>query len=441
VAAALLAAIPAPAGASGSRGAAASGRVELTYWEKWTRFEGDAMKAVVDAFNRAQDRITVRYLTVSNIPQKTLIATAGGDPPDLAGLYGSNVVPYADKHALTPLDEILAAAGVGPNHFISTFWNGCRYRGRTWAVPTTPASVALHWNKAMFRAAGLDPDRPPRTIAELDAMADRLTRRDRNGKIVQLGFLPWEPGWWNWAWGYFFGGRLWDGEATITCAEPPNVEAYRWVQSYSRRYGISHLQVFTSGFGNFASPQNAFMAGKVAMELQGVWMYNFITQYAPAMEWGAAPFPTAKPELYGRSIADMDVLVIPRDAPHPVEAAEFLVFVISRGPMEELCMGQRKFSPLAEVTDQFWRVHPHPQIRLFSDLARHPLTFMLPQLTFWDEYATELQYAFERVYLNPDPGRPGYVDPADALEAVRVKMQKRLDRELRRLKRLGLPVS
>src|SRR5687767_12282071 len=82
-------------------------RLELSYWEKWTRFEGEAMARVVEAFNASQTRITVKYLTVSNITQKTLIATAGGDPPDIAGLFGADVVSFADKNALQPLDDAL----------------------------------------------------------------------------------------------------------------------------------------------------------------------------------------------------------------------------------------------------------------------------------------------------------------------------------------------
>ncbi len=41
------------------------GRVIIKYWEKWTGFEADAMRAVVDDFNAAQDRIFVDYSSVS----------------------------------------------------------------------------------------------------------------------------------------------------------------------------------------------------------------------------------------------------------------------------------------------------------------------------------------------------------------------------------------
>ena len=55
------------------------GLVEITYWEKWTSFEGDAIRAVVDEFNRTQSHIHVNLLTISNIENKTLLAVAGGN--------------------------------------------------------------------------------------------------------------------------------------------------------------------------------------------------------------------------------------------------------------------------------------------------------------------------------------------------------------------------
>ncbi len=51
--------------------------MEVTYWEKWTGFEGEAMRKTVEAFNAKQDRIHVKLLTTSQIDRKMLMATAG----------------------------------------------------------------------------------------------------------------------------------------------------------------------------------------------------------------------------------------------------------------------------------------------------------------------------------------------------------------------------
>lgn len=391
------------------------GPVRITYWEKWTGFEGDAMRAVVDEFNRSQDEIFVELLTVSGIQDKTLLATSGGNPPDVAGLFGPNVAQYADNMAVMPLTEFCKEAGIGPEDYIPCYWDIGFYKGEVYSLPTTPASTALHYNRALLKAAGLDPDRPPKTIEELDAYAEKLTKR--NGSRIEVsGFLPNEPGWWNWSWGYFFGGTLLEGD-TITANSPENIRAYEWIQSYTKKFGAGDIQAFRSGFGNFSSPQNPFMSQKVAMVLQGVWMYNFISQFAPELDWAAAPFPhpADRPDLAEPTLVDLDVLVIPVGAKHPKEAFEFIKFVQSQKGMELLCMGQRKHSPLREVSPGFYEKHPNPYIRLFTELAYSKNAIPAPKIGIWPEYQAELNSAFDEVYLMRKT-------PKEALDYVQARM-------------------
>lgn len=426
----------------------ADGRVKVRYWEKWTDFEGRAMQSVVDDFNQSQNRIFVEVLTVSDIDQKMLLATAGGHPPDVAGLYAGSVQTYAEKGALTPLDSMLRQVGIRAEQYIPVYWKQCGHRGFQWALPSAPASLALHWNKKMFREAGLDPNRPPRTLDELDAIAEKLTlvnvirygksqrvrfsdltpEEKMHGKfdLVQLGFVPMEPGWWNSRWGSWFGGRLWDGNRRITATDLGNLQALEWIQSYPKKYGLDRLRSFGASFGSFNSPQNAFLSEKVAMVLQGVWMYNFISKYAPHLEWGAAPFPSKDPRTIPMvTLAECDVLVIPHGAKHPKEAFEFIRYVNTRPAMEKLCLGQLKFSPLAETSPDFVRKHPHPYLQVFIDLAKSPNAFSPPHVTIWNQYTQEMTVAVDRVF-------GGLITPREALEEVQQRMQRKYDRQLTR---------
>ncbi|HEY0868581.1 MAG TPA: ABC transporter substrate-binding protein [Fimbriimonas sp.] len=403
------------------------GRVHISYWEKWTGFEGDAMRAVVDEFNRTQNDIFVDLLTVSDIQNKTMLAVSAGIPPDVAGLFGANVPQYADDQAVMLLDDYCREAGIGPEDYKPVYWATGNYRGHIYSLPSTPASTALHYNTDLMRKAGLDPNKPPRTIEELTAMADRMTKKQED-KILVSGFLPSEPGWWNWAWGHFFGGELWDGKSKITINSPENVRAFEWVQSFSKKYGPAELQTFKSGFGNFSSPQNAFMQNQVGMELQGVWMYNFITMYAKDLKWAAAPFPppAGRPDLANTTIAEQDVLVIPRGAKHPKEAFEFIKFVQSQKGMELLCLGQKKNSPLTQVSDEFWKQHPNPYVRLFDELASSPNAVATPAMGIWTEYGAEINNAYDEIVLMKKT-------PKKALDDVAARMQPKLDQYLRRL--------
>lgn len=413
-----------------ARGEAASsapnGRVRITYWEKWTGAESAAMQAVVDEFNAAQERVWVDFVSMAQIDRKLLVATAGGNPPDLAGIWQPNVASFADRDALLPLDDYMRAdarAAGTPGDGVETFLaryvpvyaDMCRAPGgRVFALPTTPSVVALHWNKALFREAGLDPERPPRTRAELDEFARRLTKRDpATGALMQAGFVPHEPGWWLWANPLWFGGSFLDEKGEISIGrDPANLAAPRWLRAYTEEYGLEALQRFTSGFGTFGTPQSAFFSGKVAMIFQGVWMNNYIRQFAPGLDYGVAPWPAVDEAADGRApftVAEADVIVIPRGARHPEAAWAFIRYLSSanvaartrselRG-METLCYLQEKNSPLREWSPYFERGHPHPSIALFRELSLSPAAVFAPRIGVWQEYLRELNTANEKVRL------------------------------------------
>jgi ABC-type glycerol-3-phosphate transport system substrate-binding protein len=393
----------------------ADGRVIVSYWEKWTGFELAAMQQVVDDFNASQRRIEVRILPVSQIDVKLMLATAGGNPPDLAGLWSFSVPDFSEKGALTPINGALQRKGISRETFIPIFWDLCGHQGFQWAVPSTPASLALHYNRALFREAGLDPDAPPRTLAELETMNEKLTLVEvsRTGQVVRLsysqltpeerqarkfllvraGHLPQEPGWWLDNMGVWFGGSLYDGDRRITADAPGNLAAMRWFRETSDKYGIENLRNYGASGGNFASPQNPFLSGRVAMELQGVWMHNFVDKYAPDLDWGVAPFPAADPATKDVTLVESDVLVIPRGAPHAAEAFEFLAYLCQREPAEKLALGQRKFTALRDVSPAFYQKHPNPHIREFVRLANSPQARSVPRLGIWREYQEEMRIA------------------------------------------------
>lgn len=398
------------------------GRIIIDYWEKWEKFEKEAMRQIVDDYNASQDKVYVNFLSVGQLDQKLLLATAGGNPPDVAGLWAWRLYSYAETGALQPLDDLMERDGIMPDDYLPSIYNQLNYRGFTWALPTTPATLALHYNREMFSEAGLDPDRPPQTLAELKEYARKLTKYDEEGEIIQLGFSPNEPGWWNDRWGYWFGGRLLNEDATqLTIDSPENVAAYEWVQSFPEEYGKEEMQLFQASGGQFASSQNLFLAGKVAMVLQGPWMSTFIEEYAPGMEWSAAPFPPAQADMEPVTICEADVLVIPKGVEHREEAWDFIKFVQQRKNMEKLCIGQRKFSPLAEVSPEFYGKHPHPYIRVFRELAESPNAVGAPESSIYSQYRDEITNAFDLIWRLDS-------EPEQALPAVVYRIQPKLDR-------------
>ncbi|MDP3072905.1 MAG: ABC transporter substrate-binding protein [Opitutaceae bacterium] len=396
------------------RAAPDAGRIHLSYWEKWAGIDSAGMRAVVAAFNEAQSRYVVEYLPVSQIERKVVVATAGGDPPDIAGLWAQNVASFADNEAILPLEDLVRRDGGTTDQWLARYYpvyaDICRHQGRMFAAVSTPATIALHWNKALFREVGLDPERPPRTLAELDEFSRRLAKRDpATGAILRLGFLPQEPDWWPWLYCAWFGGQLFDGRAVTLGTDPRNLAAMRWVAGYTRDAGLASVTTFASGFGKYGTPQTAFLNGKIAMMFQGVWFNNFIQKFRPGLDYGVAPFPAAQAGVEDFTLAEADVLVIPRGARHADGAWEFIKFVNSHNAhaqnrselqgMELLCFLQQKNSPLRDWSPFFTQHHPHPHIAEFRRLSASPHAIRIPDVGVWQEYDRECKAMFERVRL------------------------------------------
>jgi ABC-type glycerol-3-phosphate transport system substrate-binding protein len=410
------------------------GKIHVSYWEKWNGQEEAQTRQAVAAFNRSQDRIVVDYYVQSPVDRKVLVSISGGTPPDVAGLFVQNLASFADAEALTPLDDFIRGGGISTEQWLARYHpvyaRMCQHAGRVYAGISTPAMISLHWNKTLFREAGLDPERPPRTVAELDEYSRKLTRRDpQTGALLQVGFLPQEPGWWPWVFCRWFGGEIFDGQHITLASDPRNVAAMEWVANYTKYYHLNDMISFASGFaGQWASPESGFFSGKVAMIFQGVWYNNYVRQYKPGLDYGVAPaWPSAVPGINDFAMAEADLLVIPRGAKHPREAWEFIKYMNSNNPraqsfdelegMELLCFLQEKNSALREWSPFFANHHPHPKIEIFRQLSASPHAEFVPDMGIWTECQREILAAFAEVRLLRKTPEQALLDAQNRLEA------------------------
>lgn len=396
--------------------------IVLTYWQYWTGFEGKAIEKLVDKFNKTHPNIRVKMLTISEPRKKTLLSIVGGTPPDVLSTIGPWVPELASKGALIPLDDYCKENMITKDLFFPAFWEMLNLYGHTWALPTTPTATALYWNKGLFKEAGLDPEKPPKTLEELKEYSDKITRFE-NGKIKRIGFLPSWPLWTCGVYGVIFGGS-WgtvnEKDTIITANNPKNIEAWKWTQGFVEKLGGENVQSFQEEFGNFQGPNNPFYTEMIAIEINGTWEGNFISKFAPKIKWGAAPIPT-KDGTYATTV-NCDCIVIPKGSKHPKEAFEFIAWLMKPENLEELCIEQKKFSPL-KISDRedFIRNHPHPYIRVFIDLVKSKNAIYFPQTVLYQLYERELKREFESVMKLQST-------PEDALNRVQNKLETETNR-------------
>ena len=62
-------------------------------------------------------------------------------------------------------------------------------QGQTYGIPFQRSTIVLYWNKAAFKEAGLDPEKPPTNWNEMRDMAAKLVKKDAAGNVPRWGVM------------------------------------------------------------------------------------------------------------------------------------------------------------------------------------------------------------------------------------------------------------
>jgi multiple sugar transport system substrate-binding protein len=174
-------------------GAAQTQPVTLKIWmhEHPPRIAID--KAIVAEFEKAHPDIKIQsdVIGAAEYPTKLLTAFAAGSGPDIFNQSSSLVAQYYNSRIIAPIDY--AALGYADEKALtanySSGFDGIRFAGRLYGVPTEVSNYACYTNNAMWKQAGLDPMRDfPKTWEEMPTVAEKLTERDASGVPRRRGY-------------------------------------------------------------------------------------------------------------------------------------------------------------------------------------------------------------------------------------------------------------
>ncbi|MEH7418497.1 ABC transporter substrate-binding protein [Neobacillus drentensis] len=309
------------------------GSKEFTYWYPWG---GDSEKwdkgRIADYEKEKGIKVNAVYVPDGITNGKLLSAITGGNPPDLVLGDGNDyqlAYSLAAQGALEPLDKYLEKAGFDENSVLDGFRSLMKQPdGKTYILPQDSNVNLLYYNVDMFKAAGLDPDNPPKTIEELDKAAAALTKINDDGSFKTLGFIPWiDAGEDPYTWAWDFGANMYDTKnKKVVLNEKPMIDAFNWMDSYAKKYNPEKIKSFTSGFGGAFSPDHPFMTGKVAMTVTGNWFANALKIYSPNTHYRVAPIPSPPGGRKDSTVFGTNVFFVPKGAKHPQEAVNFALY-------------------------------------------------------------------------------------------------------------------
>jgi len=195
--------------------------------------------------------------------------------------------------------------------------------GRIYGIPWGPYAMALSYNRDMFTQAGLDPDKPPTTLDEIQADAKILAAKFP-GAAGYMQMTKDNTGGWNLTTlTYALGGRMEtvgsDGKVTVKTDNPITKQGLEWL-SKLRWTDDSMGSNFLLGWSDI---NEAFAAGKIAMYMSGSDVIGSLMQANgfDQSKYGVTTFPLASSADAGiLSGGNVDVVNV-KDSPEQIAAA------------------------------------------------------------------------------------------------------------------------
>ncbi len=272
--------------------APARAQVEIEYWQYTFAQRVQAIDELIKRFEAANPGIKVKHTHVPYDDFRVKIAAAipAGQGPDVVQLFYGWLQDYLKAGLLQPLPAAAFPAADVEREFFPIVGQ-MKVDGKYYALPTAVRSLALFWNKALFKEAGLDPEKPPATLDELVEVAKKLTKRSPSGDLLQAGLTIDMGGqdhhWLREVLIRQYGGVPYSADKkTVAYNTDAGVAATQWYIDLAARNKVGQIGFMTDGV-------TAFRSGKAAMTIDGSFRLGALDGQK-GLDYGVTELPANK---------------------------------------------------------------------------------------------------------------------------------------------------
>jgi ABC-type glycerol-3-phosphate transport system substrate-binding protein len=248
----------------------------------------------VAEFQKANPSIKVKSVEYQWTGPTFAAKLAAGTLPTVFEVPFTDARTLGDNGQLADITAEVKALPYFSKYNKAVIAEGTDSKGQVVALPKGAYAQALHYNRKLFTAAGLDPNKPPTTWAELQADAKQIAAKTGQAGYAEMGKADNTAGWILTTLVYALGGRMETGTGTKAVATLDNpqtaaalnlLKAMRWTDN-------SMGSNFDYGWSDI---NQAFAAGQVGMYISGSDVYTNLVQSSniDASIYGLAPIPLA----------------------------------------------------------------------------------------------------------------------------------------------------
>ena len=165
--------------------------VEVVFWHGLNAENEEALIALTDEYNQSQSRVHVVLQNQGGYGQTVdkYVQSGLDNRPELVMFPEWMVQQTVDSGTVVPAGACIEASGLDTSPFQPSVLAAYATEGVQWAMPFNVSNPVLYYNKAVFAAAGLDPERSPHDLEELRAFSQQIvdTGAAATGLAVDTG--------------------------------------------------------------------------------------------------------------------------------------------------------------------------------------------------------------------------------------------------------------
>ncbi|MGE4584865.1 MAG: ABC transporter substrate-binding protein [Sphaerochaeta sp.] len=286
-------------------------------------------KQVKTDFEAANPDITIEWVTApyGEIVNQVVNMAGGGNKVD--AIFGEiDWVPgLVDAGLAAPVRDILSPAFV--DDFYPDVLKSFEVDGKPYGIPLYVSPYVLYYNKNLFKQAGLDPNKPPKTYNEMLSYAEKLSKlKDANGnKVYAFGqttaSVP-VSGASLTAMVFNFGGQVLDAQGKLSVDNQGFKDAFAMVKQLDEKgYNPQNAKL--------KDLRNLFALGQLAMYYDQSWGFNGVKSInADAVNFTASAEPLVGGSGSGQSLLQAHCFIlVDNGAARRAALDKFVEFVIS----------------------------------------------------------------------------------------------------------------
>jgi sn-glycerol 3-phosphate transport system substrate-binding protein len=164
--------------------------VKIDFWFAMSGSAGEAVQELVKRFNESQKEVIVTATFQGSYDDAITKLKAGlqsKDVPAVTQMYDLGTRMLIDLKVVKPVQDFIDRDKYDITDVEPAVRNYYSVDGKMYPMPFNSSNPVLYYNKTMFKEAGLDPEKAPRTWAEVTEAARKLVKKDSTGKVVQYG--------------------------------------------------------------------------------------------------------------------------------------------------------------------------------------------------------------------------------------------------------------